>query len=385
VPNDDDDRAVELLAEEVRRLAEDVARLRDENEGLRARLDRLVPPPLITGSAPAAGPPTTTLGTPGTDPAPDAGRMGRRRLLRDGLVAGAAATAAVGMAGPSAPAAAATGDPLILGSFNTTGFPTTVRTAGGVSFEDGEPQSTRFTGAALQGHHGPSAGGVPGVGVSAHTDDDGYAGLVATGPIAGYFSSSLTQLRLTTTGISTRITPVQDPIAHERGEVVASTNGGELWWCVASGTPGEWRKLSGTSTAGAFHLLPSPVRVYDSRPGTSPSQGPKTRLPAGNVARTIDVSQNDSGVPRGVSPFGGRIAATGVLLNVLLVNATSGGGNLTVWSADRPKPQSNTLVWGGSAGRFSTLAVSAVDTQARVKVDASLSTDVVVDVVGYYR
>jgi hypothetical protein len=149
-----------------------------------------------------------------------------------------------------------------------------------------------------------------------------------------------------------------------------------LWACVASGTPGTWRKLSGPSTAGAFALLPTPVRVYDSRPGTQPSQGPKTPLPAGNVARTIDCKHNGSGVPAG---------ATGVLLTVLLANATAGNGNLTIWANDKPKAASNTMVWGGNAGRFTTLAVSALDPQARIKIDASLSTNVVLDVVGYYR
>lgn len=149
-----------------------------------------------------------------------------------------------------------------------------------------------------------------------------------------------------------------------------------LWACVADGTPGTWRKLVGADTAGAFHLLPTPVRAYDSRPGTSPSQGPKQLLPAGNVARTIDLKHNSSGVPAG---------ATGALVTVLLVNAASGAGNFTLWANDKPKPLSNTMVWGGSAGRFTTLAMTAVDAQARVKVAASLATNLVLDVVGYYR
>ena len=58
---------------------------------------------------------------------------------------------------------------------------------------------------------------------------------------------------------------------------------------------------------------------------------------------------------------------------------------MTVWAAGATKPVANTLVWGGDAGRFTTLAVTAVDSLARVKVDASLQTHVIIDVVGYFR
>ncbi len=148
-----------------------------------------------------------------------------------------------------------------------------------------------------------------------------------------------------------------------------------LWTCVKDGAPGTWRKVAGLDTAGAFHLLPVPVRVYDSRAGSSPAQGPKTPL-AGNAARTIDCKVNGSGVPAG---------AAGVVLTVLLVNAANGGGNLTIWAAGAARPSANTMVWGGSAGRFTASAISSLDAQARVQVSASLSTDVVLDVVGYYR
>ena len=82
---------------------------------------------------------------------------------------------------------------------------------------------------------------------------------------------------------------------------------------------------------------------------------------------------------------GGPAGATAVMLTVLLVNAANGNGNATVWANGVAKPQANTLVWGGSSGRFAATAVSAVDAQARIQVSASLETDVVIDVVGFYR
>ena len=77
--------------------------------------------------------------------------------------------------------------------------------------------------------------------------------------------------------------------------------------------------------------------------------------------------------------------ASAALLTILLVNATSGNGNFLVWANGQPIPHSNTLVWGGSAGRFTATATSALDSTAKVQVYASLATDVVIDVVGYYR
>lgn len=182
------------------------------------------------------------------------------------------------------------------------------------------------------------------------------------------------QLRLGS--LDTRGAPTADTFRHEAGDLVESS-AGDLWLCVGAGTPGTWRKLGGPATAGAFHVLANPVRAYDSRPGGAPAAvGPKTPLPAGNVARPIDLKQGGTGVPAG---------ATAVMVNLLLTNAAAGNGNLTVWANGAAKPQSNTLVWGGAAGRFSTLAVTKVDGQARCQIDASLSTHIVVDVVGYYR
>ena len=152
-----------------------------------------------------------------------------------------------------------------------------------------------------------------------------------------------------------------------------------LWYCIADGTPGTWRSLAGNgsngASAGGFYPTPGPIRIYDSRPGTTPNVGSKTRLVAG-ATRTLDLKVNSSGLYAGVNT---------AVLNILLVNATAGAGNFTVWAAGQAKPAGNTLVWGGSAGRFSTLAFSLLDGQARVNVNASLATDLVIDVVGYYR
>lgn len=161
------------------------------------------------------------------------------------------------------------------------------------------------------------------------------------------------------------------PAGGVAGNVWVAANGTQ-WACVA---PDQWRIVVGSATAGALHVLPAPARVYDSRPGTLPAVGLKTKL-VPNQGRTIDLTVNGSGVPAG---------ARAALLTVLLVNAANGNGNITVWANGVTKPQANTLVWGGATGRFTATATSALDAQARIQVLANLATDVVIDVVGYYR
>ena len=174
-------------------------------------------------------------------------------------------------------------------------------------------------------------------------------------------------------GSSSGSPPGSSTVAHTEGELYSQA--GDLWYCTDPGTPGRWVMVAGSATAGALTVLPAPIRVYDSRPGTFPAVAPKTPLSPG-VARTLDLKANNSTVPAG---------ATAAVLTVLLVNAASGNGNATVWANGVARPQSNTLVWGGSTGRFTAKELTALDSEAQIQVLASLSTDVVVDVVGYYR
>jgi hypothetical protein len=171
-----------------------------------------------------------------------------------------------------------------------------------------------------------------------------------------------------------RSAPTADAFAHVAGDIVWDS-AGDLWLCTGSGTPGTWRKLAGPATSGAFHALPVPKRVYDSRPGTAPSIGPKSPL-VPNTARTLDLTVNSSGVPKG---------AAAAVVNLLLVNAAAGNGNFTIWANGVARPAANNMVWGGSTGRFSSLAVSALDANAKCQVSSSVGTDFVLDVVGYYR
>jgi hypothetical protein len=73
------------------------------------------------------------------------------------------------------------------------------------------------------------------------------------------------------------------------------------------------------------------------------------------------------------------------MVTLVVTNAATTGGNITVWANGATKPVGTTLAWGGNAGRFSTLAVTALDSKARIQVVSNAPTDLAIDVVGYYR
>lgn len=423
--------AIEAALAEVTAKAD---RLAVENAALRAELRGQG-----IGGADAA-PPVP----PATDPAADrtagvAGGQGagvsRRGLL--GAAAGMAAAGAAGVVASAAPAAAANGSTLTLGTTANTATGATalvmtnpsgttsgyglgvIDTSYSGGFTDVRPAVFGYaTGTALNvGGRFDSAGSIgvlgnntadDGTGVSAQSSgagghgvystalgDGGTAvtaaangaastGVAASGAAYGavlqtsvdgvgaYVIAQRAHLRLVPF-VSPRSAPTGDTTPHERGDLVADSSGG-LWYCVTAGTPGTWRQLAGHDTAGAFHALAKPVRIYDSRPGQAPHIGPQAPLAPG-AKRTLSLAVNASTVPDG---------ATAAMVNVLLVGAAAGDGNFTIFANGAGTPASNTLVWGGSAGRFSTLAVTALDAKARVQVVANLKTDLVVDVVGWY-
>jgi hypothetical protein len=160
-----------------------------------------------------------------------------------------------------------------------------------------------------------------------------------------------------------------------RGDVSRDTNG-DLWLCVAGGTPGQWRRLAGPTTAGSLVSLPEPVRAYDSRPGFPPATTPKNPLPAA-TPRTIDLKANATGVPAG---------AQAVLVSLVATNTTTGaGGFVAIFRNGVPWPGTSNLNWSGAGATVAVTTLTAVDSQARANLYAGSVTDVVVDVLGYYQ
>ncbi len=352
----------------------------------------------------------------------------RRAVL---LGAGAAVAGVTGAVASATPASAAAGNPCILGVVNDAGTATTTITTAIGNGNPGTVIRNTATGDGLQVVNSNSGNGSPALhaitlnnfGDAIHAETrygtgltiDAYqgTGIIINSELQGVQISTIRDhgiestcqggngdgIRCSSTngqGIDAKSTygygvyahggksplllspsPLTTPPVNDyrfTGEVWVGAEG-DFWVCVeGSAQGGVFRKLAGRRTAGALHVLPAPVRVYDSRSGTTPSTGPKTPLSPG-MARTLDLKLSSSGVPAG---------ATAAMVTCLLVNATAGSGNFTVWAQGAPRPLANSMVWGGSAGRFSTPAVTALDAQARCQVSASIATDLVLDVVGYY-
>ena len=269
--------------------ADELAALRRRIEALEARL--AADPTTAPGAPPAAGDPVDAPTDDPTDGPAEAG-VDRRSALRSlgavaaGALAGGAATVAT-----AGPAAAANGDPIAAGQTTTATSPTDLVYAGGATHfpafivrEDTDFQvsaalvgfaKTRFS-TAVYG----LTEKVNGAGGVFSSNADGSFGVVANGVRA--------PLRLSPRGAAAP-SRVDD---HLRGELVVDL-AGDLWYCVADGTPGTWRHLSGPDTAGGFSVLPTPVRVYDSRPNNPPNnvtKGPIANATArGSTVRTCPV------------------------------------------------------------------------------------------------
>jgi hypothetical protein len=181
--------------------------------------------------------------------------------------------------------------------------------------------------------------------------------------------SNRTQLLLT----GAPAAPPGAGLARVKGELVFDTNG-DLWACVANGTPGTWRKVAGPSTAGSLTVLPSTVRIYDSRAGNNPVGVVKGQL--GNFAsRTIDAKVG-SAVPAG---------ATAVLVNLTIVN-TGDPGYLGLHKNGIAWPGNSTINWNQPNTLLANSAICALDDLAQLAVKSNVGfCDFVIDAIGYYR
>ena len=129
--------------------------------------------------------------------------------------------------------------------------------------------------------------------------------------------------------------------------------------------------------AGSLHMLPSPLRAYDSRTGTAP-----TKIGA-RETRTVNLWFGLDGA--NVSQLAVPPGATGALVT-LTATETVGAGYLTLYSADLTAvPATSTLNWSTVDSDLATSATVAVSKTSDVKVTAGpQATHFVIDVVGYY-
>jgi hypothetical protein len=128
-------------------------------------------------------------------------------------------------------------------------------------------------------------------------------------------------------------------------------------------------------TAVSFHLLPSPVRTYDTRAGT---QGPQ-RSGVDRLEAVGAVLANASGghqVPPGVRAL---------MVNVTVTD-TTGRGYLLVSAPGAAVPSTSTVNWFAAGQSLANMTIVSTDQSGQVLIHAggAGSCDVVIDVIGYY-
>lgn len=290
--------------------------------------------------------------------------LGRRSMLRTLGVAGAVAGVAALEVGRTTDADATTGDYLRIGYNQGAQNMTYLTNQQGSSVLGNSLTSepTLFWGDNRQSSLANANGirgdgkGATGMGIWGNSDFGGV-GVHGGGGIGVQAQGSRAALKLIPSGTS----PLARSDYHQTGEFIEDS-GGNLWVCVGGGYPGAWRKLAGPASTGAFHVLPTTVRTYDSRTSDGALSG---------GSRTLTMS----GVPNGSSAVTVSLTATG----------TSGGGYLALYKAGTSYAGNSNLNWTSSGATFAVTTVCAVSAASQLVVRAAGgSTQVIVDVIGYY-
>jgi hypothetical protein len=165
--------------------------------------------------------------------------------------------------------------------------------------------------------------------------------------------------------------------AHHSGELYVDS-GGVLWYCVASGTPGTWIRLSGPQSGtqgGTISYLSSPVRLLDAR--TLPGAAVITRGPlGGNEIYPFTVAGlGGSGIPG---------SAQGLIGNITVLGP-SDVGNLSLFPAGGAVPTVASMTFG-TAGLFLANGVNvAIGTGGAINIQnqSGGTTPLVLDAVAY--
>jgi hypothetical protein len=329
----------------------------------------------------------------------------RRTLLKWGGVGAAAALAAAGGTAMRMPTAfAANGANLVLGSSANTAENLTL-----LIYDGGETKPTAFkatigdNGIAINGNagnfNGGGAFGVVGsvldgataVGVSGKAGANGIGtygaakGSVDSWAVWGDTDAGIGVAGVTSTGV--------DLVANGTGRVLLNRTvssgaptdgsystgeqirdaGGNLFICVAGGSPGTWLKVAAAAAGrgGLVNLLSAPIRLLDTRPSIG-------KLPAGAVY-VLQVTGVDVGgisVPKG---------ATGVVGNVTVVRPT-GGGDLRLYPGGAPLPATSSINFASGQVVANGVTVGLnTGGQISIKVDmpGGTATHVIFDASGY--
>ncbi|MCU1365846.1 MAG: hypothetical protein JWL72_1023 [Ilumatobacteraceae bacterium] len=168
--------------------------------------------------------------------------------------------------------------------------------------------------------------------------------------------------------------------AHLVGELESVD--GDLYFCVAAGSPGTWRKITGPGVAGGFHAL-TPGRVYDSRQ-TLPLPG----VLGSGSNRTISVAdRRDATLTTGAVVQANFVpaGATAVAANVT-ITGTKGGGFLVVNPGGNTTVGASTINWSADGQNLANGVILTLDASRQLTIIAGGggSTDFIIDISGYY-
>ena len=134
--------------------------------------------------------------------------------------------------------------------------------------------------------------------------------------------------------------------SHAAGEQVRDS-AGDMYICTTAGTPGTWRKMTAqapgfANSGGSINLLATPIRLLDTRPGTSaPINNGFVRV-AGNTTLALQITGTTVATPFGSLsvPAGSK----GVIGNLTIIGP-SGDGYAQVWPSGAP-PTTSTINYG---------------------------------------
>jgi len=313
----------------------------------------------------------------------------RRRLLR--IAGGVAVSAAAGAAlsDNARPAAAATGDAMLVGNEHFAGNLTRIKNGSGavspgeslgtekVLFWVDNTDSDLDDAVGVRGEGRDDGSGVDGHGGKGVTGTGRYIGVAGIGDGAGSFGmAALGGRAAVLLGSVARTEPLTRTDAHSAGEL-ENDGHGSTWLCVTDGSPGTWRKIGGPTTAGSFHAI-VPVRAFDSRwPGNARLSGGSDKVVS--VADAHDLA--GVVVTGDVVPAG----ATAIAYNIT-VTRTAGTGYLSVNPGNASAASSSSINWFGDNQDIANGLIVGLDDHRQVRIFAGGggSTDYIVDVTGYF-
>ncbi len=302
----------------------------------------------------------------------------RRGLLKWGGLGAAAALAAAagtaGAAGLNMPIAhAADGGSLTLGQNNTAEHLTTLTYDGTetapIAFSIENSGSAFSTGLTV--FVGPNGTGIlsstldAGTGLNGQSDT-GY-GVVGESQFGiDFFANGGGRIQQKLSGF----TGAPTSGSYTQGEQIRD-NAGDLYICIASGSPGTWRKVAAgvPGVSGAINFLANPIRLLDTRTG-SPYAGGST-----HSLQVTGVVIGGISVPSG---------AVGVVGNVTVVGPTSGGDLRLYPGATAPATSSINFASGQTIANGVVVGLnSSGQLNIRVDMPSGTHTNVLFDASGY--